>query len=164
MKTKLEMVEVKAKKYEGVIDKLAISMAVLCAIHCLIVPILIVAVPLINTTFFVHEDFHLWMLVAVFPTTLASILMGCRKHKDKFVLSACFLGLAFLVAAFFLQQQGIAHCELCATDANATGSAPSMIAWINTIGGVFLILAHSRNFYLCRKLACHEKKSECNCC
>ena len=56
MKTKLEMVEVKAKKYEGVIDKLAISMAVLCAIHCLIVPILIVAVPLINTTFFVHVD------------------------------------------------------------------------------------------------------------
>ena len=82
----------KEKQYEGVIDKLAISMALLCAIHCLIVPILIVAVPLINTTFFVHKDFHLWMLVAVFPTTLASILMGCRKHKDKVVFVSCFLG------------------------------------------------------------------------
>ena len=101
-------------KFTGMIDKLAISMAVLCAIHCLIVPILIVLVPLINTTFFVHKDFHLWMLIAVFPTTLASILIGCRKHKDRFVLASCFLGLASLVLAFCLQQQGIAHCESCA--------------------------------------------------
>ena len=152
---------VKEKKYEGVIDKLAISMAVLCAIHCLIVPILIVAVPLINTTFFVHKDFHLWMLVAVFPTTLASILMGCRKHKDKFVLLSCFLGLATLVIAFFLQKQGIAHCEICASGQKI----PSIgsIAWLNTIGGGFLIFAHSRNFYLCRKASCAENNSNCGC-
>lgn len=151
----------KEKQYEGVIDKLAISMALLCAIHCLIVPILIVAVPLINTTFFVHKDFHLWMLVAVFPTTLASILMGCRKHKDKVVFVSCFLGLATLVLAFFLQQQGIAHCGSCATEGEITEIGN--VAWINTIGGIFLIFAHSRNFYLCRKASCAKGISECGC-
>ena len=161
-KTKLEIMnEVKVKEQEGWLDKLAISMALLCAVHCLIVPVLIVSVPLISTTFFVHEDFHLWMLIAVFPTTLASILMGCKKHRDKWVLAFCFIGLGFLLGAFFSEQQGVAHCASCAgTD---VGSGLSHIAWINTLGGVFLILAHSRNFYLCRKLSC-SKKSGCSCC
>ena len=149
-------------KFTGMIDKLAISMAVLCAIHCLIVPILIVLVPLINTTFFVHKDFHLWMLIAVFPTTLASILIGCRKHKDRFVLASCFLGLASLVLAFYLQQQGIAHCESCAAEGGI--SEIGSVAWINTLGGAFLIVAHSRNFYLCRKASCSKQNSECKCC
>ena len=156
------MSELKAKKHEGWLDKFAISMAVLCAIHCLIVPVLIVSVPLISTTFIVHENFHLWMLVAVFPTTLASILLGCKKHRDKYVLAFCFLGLAFLVGAYFMEQQGAAHCASCAAIEGDSGL--SNIAWINTLGGVFLILAHSRNFYLCRKLSCCEKESDCGCC
>ena len=149
-------------KFTGMIDKLAISMAVLCAIHCLIVPILIVLVPLINTTFFVHKDFHLWMLIAVFPTTLASILIGCRKHKDRFVLASCFLGLASLVLAFYLQQQGIVRCESCAAEGGI--SEIGSVAWINTLGGAFLVVAHSRNFYLCRKASCSKENSECKCC
>ena len=43
------MNEPKANHNEGWLDKLAISMAVLCAIHCLIVPVMIVAVPLISS-------------------------------------------------------------------------------------------------------------------
>ena len=152
----------KTKHNEGWLDKLAISMAVLCAIHCLIIPVMIVAVPLISTTFFVHENFHLWMLIAVFPTTLASVLLGCKKHRDKYVLAFCFMGLTLLVGAYFMEQQGVAHCASCA--GTAAGSSLSNIAWINTLGGVFLILAHSRNFYLCRKLSCCEKKSDCGCC
>jgi hypothetical protein len=99
----------------------------------------------------------LWMLVAVFPTTLASILLGCKKHRDKYVLASCFLGLAFLVGAYFMEQQGVAHCASCA-DLEGN-SALSTIAWVNTIGGVFLILAHSRNFYLCRSLLAVKRKA-----
>jgi hypothetical protein len=162
MKTNLRMDELTEKKHEGWLDKLAISMAVLCAVHCLIVPVLILAVPLISTTFFVHENFHLWMLVAVFPTTLASILLGCKKHRDKFVLASCFIGLAFLVGAYFMEQQGVAHCASCA--GLEAHSGLGNIAWINTFGGIFLILAHSRNFYLCRKLSCCEHAPKGDCC
>ena len=94
-------------KFIGMIDKLAISMAVLCAIHCLIVPILIVLVPLINATFFVHEDFHLWMLIAVFPTTLASILLGCKSIKINMFWLFALLASA-LVGAYLMEQQGAA--------------------------------------------------------
>ena len=35
----------------GLLDRLAISMAVVCGIHCLVTPILLVALPIIGTTF-----------------------------------------------------------------------------------------------------------------
>lgn len=165
-----------SKKYSHAwLDHLAISMAVVCAIHCLIVPVLIVAVPLIQTTFFVDKDFHLWMLIAVFPTTLASIMMGCKKHRDRWVGIACILGLSLLVIAFTVEQVSQtdahrsgsidpAHAETCPT---CTGleSPLNSVVWINTLGGLFLIIAHSRNFYLCRKHACkHDIGAGAKCC
>ena len=152
------------KHSHGWLDRLAISMAVVCAIHCLIVPVLIVSVPLIQTTFFVDKDFHLWMLLAVFPTTLASIMIGCKKHRDRWVGGACLLGLSLLLIAFFVEQRSRtevlasasiehAHTEHCLS-CSVIESPLSSVAWINTLGGLFLIIAHSRNFYLCRKHAC----------
>ena len=66
----------------GWLDKLAISMAAVCAVHCLLTPVIIVLLPIVATSFFVHQDFHLWMLFLVIPTTSLAIGMGCRKHKD----------------------------------------------------------------------------------
>jgi len=147
----------------GWLDKLAISMALLCAIHCLILPIVIVALPLVQATFFADEDFHLWMLIAVFPTTIASIFLGCKKHRDKWVALACIIGLSLLVLAFTLERQSNvhAHADLEGQQASeclhCIAEQPlNPLAWINTLGGVFLIIAHSRNFYLCRKSACQH--------
>ncbi len=165
------------KHKHGWLDSLAIGMAALCAIHCLIVPVALVSLPLIKTTFFVNENFHLWMLVAVFPTTLASIFLGCRKHKDRFVVIACAIGLSFLVGAFTLEKTqdslttvaGVVeeNCEGCALCDNSIINDPTnIVGWVNTLGGVFLIIAHTRNFYLCRKHACqHEirEKDSCAC-
>ncbi|MEI6891718.1 MAG: MerC domain-containing protein [Pontiella sp.] len=67
----------------NILDQLAIGMAVICGIHCLMMPIILALLPLIAASFFAHEHFHLWMLLFVLPTTGISIFMGCRKHKDK---------------------------------------------------------------------------------
>ena len=91
------------------LDRLAISMAVVCGIHCLITPILLVAVPIIGTTFWVDENFHLWMLFLVIPTTCLALLSGCRRHKDRWVLGAGVLGLGILLSAFTVER--VAHGE-----------------------------------------------------
>tara|TARA_E500000178_G_C16735153_1_gene623383 strand:+ start:226 stop:705 length:480 start_codon:yes stop_codon:yes gene_type:complete len=148
------------KHVHGWLDQLAISMALVCAVHCLILPILIVALPLVQATFFANEDFHLWMLIAVFPTTVASIFLGCKKHRDKWVGIACAIGLGLLVCAFLLEQQshvaGAAHSTECL---HCIAEQPlNPLAWINTLGGVFLVIAHSRNFYLCRRSACQHNQ------
>ena len=79
------------------LDSLAISMSVICAVHCLLTPLLITLLPIISTTFWIHENFHLWMVLLVVPTTTAAVFMGCRKHKDKTVAYLSLTGLACIV-------------------------------------------------------------------
>ena len=84
--------EVKSCQSHGWLDKLAISMSVICAVHCLVTPLIVTLLPIISTTFWVHENFHLWMVFLVVPTTTAAVFMGCRKHKDKPVAALSALG------------------------------------------------------------------------
>ena len=67
------------------LDRAAIAMALVCGIHCLVTPILLVLLPVIGTTFWANGDFHLWMLVLVVPTTVLAAISGCRKHRDRMV-------------------------------------------------------------------------------
>jgi uncharacterized membrane protein len=91
--------------------RLAISMAIICGIHCLVTPILPVALPIIATTFWVDENFHLWMLLLVIPTTSFAVWSGCRRHKDKFVVTAAALGLCILLKALISGRIEHSHAE-----------------------------------------------------
>ena len=101
----------------GWLDSLAISMSVICAVHCLLTPVLVIVFPIVTTTFWVHQDFHLWMLFFVLPTTSLAVFLGCRKHRDKFVVSLSAAGLCCLFAvslyeSFYMLQHG-SHCIHC---------------------------------------------------
>lgn len=146
------------------IDHLAIGLAGLCAVHCLLTPILVIALPIVATSFFVHEDFHLWMILLVLPTTGFAIFMGCRKHKDKWVAAFSAVGLSVLIFALLQERmeaheyhekvEHAAHCESCARDLAEEPVPMHAGAWFNTFGGLFLAGAHVRNFRLCRKNRC----------
>lgn len=150
----------------GWLDHLAIGMATVCAVHCLLTPILVIALPIIATSFFVHEDFHLWMILLVLPTTCFAIFMGCRKHKDKWVGLLSAIGLSILIfalvqermhaAAHQEQNVGAAHCESCARDLSEEPVPMHAGAWFNSLGGLLLAGAHVRNFRLCRKADCEH--------
>ena len=151
------------RRSHGWLDSLAISLSMLCAVHCLVTPILIVALPIVATSFWVHENFHLWMVLFVVPTTTVAIFMGCREHKDKAVLILGMAGLAFLVsiAAYETVFQAAAaapasaHCDQCAT--SGEGSLVNAGVLGNLAGGLLLVSAHVRNFLLCRRANCtHE--------
>jgi len=174
-----------------ILDRLAISMAVICGIHCLVTPILLVALPIIATTFWVHENFHLWMLLLVIPTTSLAVWSGCRRHKDRWVMGAAALGIGILVMALVtervanaqltdhhatLSQESSPHvagggcCALhpaqpISTHAgHATTTKSASIHWhalLNTLGGLFLVGGHTRNFMLCRKSNCSHAEEHC---
>ncbi len=78
------------------LDHTAIFLAVLCGIHCLATPILLVVLPLLANTVWVSENFHLGMSLLVFPTSLLAAFAGCRRHRDKFVVGFIVAGLAVL--------------------------------------------------------------------
>lgn len=138
------------------VDGIAITMAMVCAVHCLLTPVLITLLPLIATTFFVDKYFHLWMLLLVLPTTTFALFMGCRKHKDKIVLGLGTAGLLLLTAAvtYEMLAQGATHHECAHCTAAATDTWPSPTLAFNVFAGLIIAGAHFRNFRLCRKDAC----------
>ena len=144
----------------GWLDSLAISMSLICAVHCLLTPVLIALLPIISTTFWVHENFHLWMVFFVVPTTTLAVFMGCRQHKDKFVAILGLLGLACIVGVAIYQYsfhvgQPLAGCEACSVCApQGSGSFLNATTLFNCSGGLLLVCAHFRNYRLCRKAKC----------
>ena len=155
----------------GWVDSVAIGLSLLCAVHCLLTPVLLVLFPVIASTFWVERDFHLWMLFFVLPTTSFAVFMGCRKHRDRWILLLSGLGLSLLAGVAFyevltyvpLSDDAHAHCPHCA--ATESGNFLNMATTLNVIGGSLLALAHGRNFYLCRRLRCREKSgSTAACC
>lgn len=144
----------------GWLDSLAISMSVICAVHCLLTPLLVVLFPILATTFWVHQDFHLWMLFFVLPTTSLAVFLGCRKHKDRFVAGFSAIGLACLFAtslyesAFHVNQlfQHGAQCTQC-THGELRNNF-NLTTLVNILGGCLLAGAHIRNYRLCRRSQC----------
>jgi hypothetical protein len=146
----------------GWLDSLAISMSVICAVHCLLTPILVVLFPIITTTFWVHHNFHLWMLLFVLPTTSFAVFLGCRKHRDKFVigLSSVGLGCLFVVSlyeSFFHMSHVFQHGVECAQCSQGSFKDHlTMTTFTNILGGILLASAHVRNYCLCRRLKCEH--------
>ena len=144
----------------GWLDSLAISMSVICAVHCLLTPLLIILFPILTTTFWVHQDFHLWMLFFVLPTTSLAVFLGCRKHKDKLIIGLSVAGLACLFTvslyeSFFhanhLLQDG-SVCLHCVQGGVKNHLRATTFA--NILGGALLASAHIRNYRLCRRSCC----------
>jgi len=135
-------------------DKFAIFLSATCAIHCLLTPILIIFLPIVGSSFFAHADFHLWMLYLVIPTTAIAIFFGCRKHKDKLVITLSALGLLIVTASTIYQyslQTDSGACIICTSGGH---SLTNPIVLVNILAGAFLISAHIRNYKLCRAENC----------
>ena len=144
----------------GWLDSLAISMSVICAVHCLLTPVLLALLPIISTTFWVHENFHLWMVFLVVPTTSAAVFMGCRKHKDKAVAILSITGLSFILFIAIYQYSFHAAnpdavCGICPSCAQlGFGNVLNVTTVLNSLGGFCLASAHFRNYKLCRRADC----------
>lgn len=166
------------------LDTAAVGMALICGVHCLLTPFLLILIPIVGHTFWVHEDFHTWMLVLVVPTTCVAVLLGCRKHRDRRVIALAALGLGLLAFGLYAGKSGesadegaCASCcpaplassnqqETAHLSGNSTehSKAPpafrlgSMILSpeqaLTSLGGLLLAIAHVRNFRLCRKTDC----------
>ena len=82
-------------------DKMAMSLSLLCAIHCLASPLIIVMLPSLVALQFDGETFHVWMVLAVIPTSVYALTMGCTRHKHYRLLALGLVGLLLLVSAVY---------------------------------------------------------------
>ncbi|MEJ6474489.1 MerC domain-containing protein [Pseudoalteromonas piscicida] len=84
-------------------DKIAIGLSMLCIFHCLILPVLLMALPaMAGFTVLVDESVHQWLLLAVVPLSLSTLLFGCARHKSVKVLIAGGVGISLLLLPWLL--------------------------------------------------------------
>ena len=87
---------------QRVMDKLAIGLSIMCAVHCLATPLLLTLLPSLTAVQLDNEQLHLWILVAVIPTSLVALTLGCKKHtRLRYVVSG-FVGVILMVLAVTL--------------------------------------------------------------
>ena len=130
------------KNFQMFTDKAAIGLSLLCAIHCLASPLAIVLLPSLAALPLDGELFHIWMVVAVLPTSAYALTMGCRQHKQYRLLVVGLLGLACLLLAVILGE-------------TLLGEAGEKL--LTSLGAGIIAYGHFRNYRLC------QDQWNCNC-
>ena len=62
-------------------DGVAIGASLLCLIHCLALPAVVLLLPTLGVFLAVPEEFHLWALGVAVPTSILALTTGYRRHR-----------------------------------------------------------------------------------
>jgi hypothetical protein len=116
------------------LDVLAVLLSGLCLVHCLALPALAAFLPFLGAEFLADERMHLWLLVAVVPTSVFALGMGYRWHRHRGVAALGLLALIPIVVAALGRNFG-----------NMSESGDRLLT---VSGGVVLACAHLRNYSL----------------
>lgn len=132
------------KTPQYLIDKTAIGLSLLCAIHCLLIPLLLVITPSLASLNIHNEAFHVWMVIIVIPTSLYALTMGCKKHQRYTLLGIGAIGLSCLLLSVALGE-------------HILGEAGEKT--LTLIGAGILAYGHYRNYRLCQQ----QDQQDCSC-
>ena len=129
-------------KLSSVADWFGIAASSACAAHCILLPTLLVTGTVVPASFLGDEAFHKAMLWAILPAAIVAFGIGCWRHKDRIVLALGMTGLIGMVLAVT-----VVH--------DIAGESGERI--VTVVSAAVLIVAHYRNFRLCRSSDCvHE--------
>jgi hypothetical protein len=120
-------------------DKTAIALSLACAVHCLLLPVALVMLPAYLASTLGDERFHLWMVIAVLPTSLIALNLGCRQHRNAGVMILGLLGLTLLILTAVLGH------DLLGETGEKVGSL---------LGASLIAFSHFRNHALCKRVSC----------
>ena len=120
------------------LDRVAIGLSGLCAVHCAVTPIAVVLFPVLSACAGSDWMFHALLLTLVLPSSLIALGLGCRRHRDVRVLVLGLAGLGLLVFTV-----GLGH-EAWERPLTLTATA-------------LMVVAHLRNYRLCRFDDCQHR-------
>lgn len=120
---------------QRVFDRCAVGISALCALHCLALPVVLLAFPLLGSSLLSDELFHQLLLWVIVPTSVVAVALARLNHPDRRVLLLVGSGILVLCLGAFWAHDHAAR-------------------WVDTalslFGGGLLAVGHIRNFRLCR--------------
>ena len=119
-------------------DKFAMSFSMLCLMHCLFAPALIVLSYSSLAITIESELVHKIILLLTIPISIFAITLGYRNHLNNSIIFTGISGLTILVAALLIGEKINENTELILT----------------TIGSMLLIFCHYKNYKICKKINC----------
>lgn len=81
---------------DDLIEGIAVGATLACMVHCLALPLLIAAVPVLSETLPIPTHFHLIALLLAIPATAGALFAGYRRHRLAMPLIAGMTGLLLL--------------------------------------------------------------------
>jgi hypothetical protein len=84
------------------LDGAAMGASLLCLVHCMVLPALVVAVPMLAAFLTLPESFHALAFAFAVPTSALALGLGYRRHRHPLPLAIAAVGLPLLGAGAFL--------------------------------------------------------------
>lgn len=117
-----------APRRQRLLDGFAVTASLLCLIHCLLLPTLLIALPVLATMLAVPESFHAAAFATAVPTSILAMWSGVVRHGRRAPVLVAALGLTLLGIGAF------------AIDSELAERA------VTSIGAVTLAIAHVANW------------------
>ncbi len=121
--------------WRSVADRAAIGLSLACAVHCLALPLLIVALPALSAMGLADEAFHEWLILLVVPISAFALIAGCRRHRSVTIPLVGLAGLLLLGAPIALGHEVVGEFGERA---------------LTLLGSATVALSHWWNFKRCR--------------
>jgi hypothetical protein len=133
------------------LDKAGMIASITCAIHCMIMPLVVTLLPIFGLSLFATEEFE-WMLLMVSAMLgVTSLCFGFKKHKSFRAFSFLGIGLTFLVIGR-LAHEHVSHFRVFTFD---------IYLLFLVAGAILVALSHWLNNKLCKScLPCHSSGCE----
>ena len=130
---------------QKIIDNLGITISAACAIHCVLLPAILIIAPY---SFFASHEFHETLIYFILPFAGIAFFLGCRKHGDYKVLLMGSVGMILLASSLVIHE--VFHSQ--------QHSEEFLTILITIAGSLILILSHLRNAKLCQQVNfdCHK--------
>lgn len=81
----------------GAADRMAIAASAACLVHCLALPLIIAALPVLSSVLAVPEAFHVWMIAVAIPISAVALIRTGSAAADRKTVSLAIVGLTGLV-------------------------------------------------------------------
>jgi hypothetical protein len=127
-------------------DKFAMTLSMVCLVHCLFAPSLIVLTYSFMATSVESELIHKLILLITVPVSIFALSLGYKNHKTINFIALGVIGLLTLVLAVVMGEGILGeNGELSLT----------------MLGSALVVLSHYKNYQICKKTNCdcHEPES-----
>ena len=96
---------VRPRRPRELLDLLGLGLSGLCLVHCVTLPILLVALPAVAGLGHDahHHSLHLVLALVLVPLAVVSLVPGCLRHRRAPVVMAGALGVVAILCGAFLE-------------------------------------------------------------